>query len=660
MAALGATWNGEDTRFALFSRHASAVELCLFERPGSAVEYRRVPLVREADSVWSVRLADAGPGTLYGYRVHGPYSPEHGHRFSPAKLLVDPHARAITGEPRGDDPACFATTDADSAAAMPKCMVVDSTFAWDGDAPPRTPWRDTVIYECHVKGMTKLHPAVPEPLRGTYLGLVEPPVLEHLLGLGVTAVQLLPVSQIASESQLLSQGLRNYWGYSPLGFFAPHAGYATGGLGEQVTEFKTMVRELHRHGIEVILDVVYNHTPEGDQLGPTLSLRGIDNHSYYRLDPHNPACYVDFTGCRNTLDVRCSAVRRLILDSLRYWAEEVHVDGFRLDLAPTLGRDGEAFESQAAVFAAIEEDPRLSRVKVIAEPWDLGPDGYRLGGFPRRWAEWNDRYRDAVRRFWCGDAGAGAELEARFLGSYDLLGTANGGASRSINYVTAHDGFTLADLVSYEHKVNWENGEDNRDGTDHNLSRNWGCEGPTTDPSITAARRRARRNMLLTLVLAQGVPMLRHGDELGHGQKGNNNPYCQDSELSWLDWQGVDHEFLSFARRVSSLRRELSALRWESWRPEERAGGEGLCFAIFGEDPSAVPRGPRFLLVLNNSALRMVFRLPVGGPEGAWHQLVHTASSSGRATVGGQLELSGGSAVLLGAAGGGRDDSEGR
>jgi len=668
-ASLCAHWEGEHTRFALFSAHATAVTLCLFDAPESAVESRRIPLERSPENVWRVAVPGCRPGQLYGYRVNGPYEPQSGHRFNPSKLLVDPYARAITGEPSassslyGFDPAAgpgrggrgrdvtrteLSYNAEDSAAAMPKCVVVDPSFDWDDDRPPRTPWRDTVIYECHVRGLTKRHPRIGEARRGTYLGLVEPPLVEHLLRLGASAVELMPIHQIASESRLLTQDRRNYWGYSTLGYFAPHAGYATASRGEQVTEFKTMVRELHRAGIEVILDVVYNHTAEGDHCGPTLSLKGIDNRSYYRLQPRNRRRYVDYTGCGNTLDVAQPAVRQLILDSLRYWVGEMHVDGFRFDLAVVLGRERSDFDPCASLLAAIGEDPMLSQVKLIAEPWDLGPGGYRLGEFPRPWAEWNDRYRDAVRRFWRGDADAAAELVRRLAGSRDLFGPRGGGPAGSIHFVTCHDGFTLRDLVSYERKHNQANGEDNRDGRDQNLSCNWGHEGPTAEPAILEARARARRNLVATLALSQGIPMLLHGDELGRTQQGNNNAYCQDNELTWVDWSALDAaaesedaKFLAFVREVLAIRRRYPALRQdrfperdelivlhpdgrelapEEWR--EIPGALALVIAAQGDTEA-------LLVLLNGSESRVVFNLPASVSGRSRRELIRTATAPG-------------------------------
>ncbi len=662
----GASWVDGEARFALFSKHATAVELCLFDDLSSTAESRRLPLERTADGAWTLTVPDLVPGALYGYRVHGPYAPQSGHRFHPSKLLMDPYARAVTGEPVLH-PSLFLSPNGrswtlygeDSAPHMPRCVLVDSAFDWQGDRSPAVPWEKTVIYEGHVKGLTRLHPDVPEAHRGTYLGLTAPAVIEHLLELGVTAVELLPVQQIASEPHLQRRGLRNYWGYSTLGFFAPHAGYATAADGRQVYEFKTMVRELHRAGIEVILDVVYNHTAEGDAHGPSLSLRGIDNRSYYLLGPMAPQRYVDTTGCGNTLDASQPAARRLILDSLRYWAEEMHVDGFRFDLATALGRQGTEFGKTLGVLGEIEEDPVLARVKKIAEPWDLGPDGYRLGEFPPSWAEWNDRYRDATRRFWRGD-GQAVELSHRLAGSCDLFGPRDSAHRRSLNYVTSHDGFTLADLVSFEHKRNLANGEDNRDGTDHNLSCNWGAEGPSDDPAIRAQRLRASKNLLATLFFSAGTPMLCQGDELGHTQQGNNNPYCQDGELTWLDWalSRDSRHFLDFVRQLSELRRRLPFLRQPPGPSSAWKLPDGREISEAGEIP---PRAfglwrqcgsKSYALLLNGEPEDAAFDL--GSEASAWRPLLDTASALPATDVlRGSLVLTGFSLCLLESLGGG-------
>jgi isoamylase len=559
---LGATWDGEGVNFALYSEHAERVELCLFDAKGRR-EIERIELRDRTDLVWHAYLPDARPGLLYGWRVHGPWAPEQGHRFNAHKLLLDPYARMIAGTFRWSD-ALFGyrvggrredlvADPRDSAACMPKCQVIDPAFTWGEDRRPNVPWQDTVIYELHVKGYTQLNQHVPPQLRGTYAGLASAPVLEHLRGLGVTAVELLPVHACIDDRRLVQAGLRNYWGYSSIGFFAPEPRYsATGTPGE----FKTMVQTLHSAGIEVILDVVYNHTGEGDHLGPTLSFRGIDNRVYYRLEREHPRHYVDYTGTGNTFNVPHPAVLQLVMDSLRYWVTEMHVDGFRFDLATTLARGAHAFDPHGAFLAAVRQDPVVSRVKLIAEPWDLGEGGYQVGGFPAGWAEWNGKYRDAVRSYWKGDGGLMGELASRLSGSSDLYERGGRGPTASVNFVTAHDGFTLRDLVSYNDKHNAANMEDGRDGESNNRSWNGGVEGPSDDPAVLALRERQQRNFLATLAFSQGVPMLAAGDEMCRTQHGNNNAYCQDNETSWIDW-AMPYEaraLLDFARRAIALR----------------------------------------------------------------------------------------------------------
>ncbi|HYO63322.1 MAG TPA: glycogen debranching protein GlgX [Pyrinomonadaceae bacterium] len=570
----GATWDGAGVNFAVFSENATAVELCLFDSPDAARESARIRLTEQTDQVWHVYLPEVRPGQLYGWRVHGPYAPEAGHRFNPHKLLIDPYTKAIAstvnwgdemfgytiGDPRED----LSFDERDSAAGVPKCVVVDPAFSWGGDSQPRTPWHKTLIYEMHVKGFTARHPEVPEELRGSYAGLTHPSVVEYLLSLGVTAVELMPVHQFVSGKHLADRGLTNYWGYNSIGFFAPDVRYAsTGALGQQVSEFKAMVRTLHREGIEVILDVVYNHTGEGNQMGPTLCFRGIDNAAYYRLVADNPRYYMDYTGCGNTLNMTHPRALQLLMDSLRYWVLEMHVDGFRFDLASALARELHEVDRLGAFFDIIHQDPVISQVKLIAEPWDLGGGGYQVGNFPVLWAEWNDVYRNVVRRFWRGDRGQVNSLAFRLTGSSDLYERSGRRPHASINFVTAHDGFTLADLVSYEQKHNWANGEENRDGEEHNRSWNCGAEGPSDDPQIRLLRARQRRNFLATLLLSQGVPMLQAGDEIGRTQQGNNNAYCQDNELSWVDWEldAERAELLEYTRLLIRLFHKHPVLR---------------------------------------------------------------------------------------------------
>jgi isoamylase len=570
---LGATWDGAGVNFSLFSENATKVELCLFDRNDDRREIR-IPMREQTHQVWHVYLPEVRAGQFYGYRVHGPYEPQQGHRFNPAKLVLDPYAKAITRTIRwsdalfgyriGDPEADLSSDDRDSAPNMPKCVVVDPAFSWGNDIPPAIPWHKTIIYELHVKGFTMRHPAVPPELRGTYAALTCPEVIDYLKGLGISAVELMPVHQFIADKHLEDRGLTNYWGYNSIGFFAPDARYASSGVtGEQVAEFKSMVRALHREGIEVILDVVYNHTGEGNHLGPTLCFRGVDNASYYRLVPEDRRYYMDYTGCGNTLDMTHPRVLQLITDSLRYWVREMHVDGFRFDLASTLARELHDVDRLGAFFDIIQQDPVISQVKLIAEPWDLGPGGYQVGNFPSLWAEWNAAYRDTVRRFWKGDSGQVGGLGYRLTGSSDLYGHSGRLPYASINFVTAHDGFTLHDLVSYNEKHNDANGEDNRDGHNENLSWNCGVEGETDNSEVTGLRERQKRNFLATLFLSQGVPMLLSGDEIGRTQKGNNNAYCQDNEISWVDWK-LDkprRELLEFTRCVIRLLNQHPVLR---------------------------------------------------------------------------------------------------
>ena len=585
---LGATWDGEGTNFSLFSEHAARVELCLFDDDGKE---ERLELRARTALNWHGYAAGVGPGRRYAYRVHGRWAPEKGHRFNPSKLLLDPYAKAIEGAidfgaasalpylPGGED-ADLELDPADDAAAIPKCVVVDEAFDWEDDdeVRPRIPWHEAVIYEVHTKGFTIRNPGVRDDLRGTYGGLASNDALEHLKRLGVTSVELLPIHHIADESFLHDRGLTNYWGYSTIGYIAPHALYsATGARGEQVREFKGMVKALHRAGFEVILDVVYNHTAEGNHLGPMLAFKGIDNASYYRLMPDEPRYYMDFTGTGNSLNPVHPAVLRLIMDSLRYWATDCHVDGFRFDLASALAREFYDVDRLSSFFDIIHQDPVLSQLKLIAEPWDVGPGGYQVGNFPILWSEWNGIYRDTVRDFWRGNSGV-SEFASRFGGSSDLYERDGKRPFASINFVTAHDGFTLRDLVSYNQKHNEENGEDNRDGTDDNRSWNCGVEGETDDPAIVALRWRQQRNFLATLLLSQGVPMVLGGDELSRTQHGNNNAWCQDNELSWYEWglREGQGEHLEFTKRLIELRRAHPVFHRGKFLAGREREGSGL------------------------------------------------------------------------------------
>jgi len=580
----GATWDGEGVNFSLFSAHAEKVELCIFD-PTGRHEVQRVGIRECTDGNWHVYLPEARPGLLYGYRVYGPYDPERGHRFNPHKLLIEPYAKHLqgplvwsdahfgyrTGHPKAD----LSFDRRDSAAGTPKCRVIDPAFTWGDDRPPRIPWHDTVIYEAHVRGLSIRHPEVPARLRGTYAGLATAPIVDHLVRLGVTAVELMPVHAFVDDRHLLDRGLRNYWGYNTLGFFAPEIRYSATG---RISEFKTLVKVLHSAGIEVLLDVVYNHTAEGNQLGPTLSFRGLDNASYYRLSPDNPRYYLDFTGTGNTLNLQHPRVLQLLMDSLRYWVLEMHVDGFRFDLASALARELHDVDRLGSFFDTIGQDPVLSQVKLIAEPWDIGSGGYQVGNFPPGWNEWNDKYRDTLRGYWKGDGGLMADFARRITGSSDLYEASGRKPHASINFITAHDGFTLEDLVSYNDKHNEANGEDNRDGQPDNRSWNCGVEGPANDPGVLALRRRQKRNLLASLLLSQGVPMILGGDELSRTQQGNNNAYCQDNERSWLDWSPAPHRarFLEFVRHIIQLRRQHPVFSRRRYVQADMLTAEGL------------------------------------------------------------------------------------
>ncbi len=578
---LGATYDGSGTNFALFSEVADRVELCLFD--ADDVE-SRIELTEVDAFVWHCYLPQVQPGQRYGYRVHGPWDPEQGLRCNPNKLLLDPYAKATSGEIDWH-PSLFSYTfgdedsrnDEDSAPHMTYGVVINPFFDWEGDRRLNVPFNDSVIYEAHVKGLTQLHPEVPEELRGTYAGLAHPAITAHLQKLGITAIELMPVHQFVQDNTLLEKGLRNYWGYNTLGFFAPHEDYSTAtraaqGLGQQVQEFKAMVKAMHAAGIEVILDVVYNHTAEGNHLGPTLSFKGIDNEAYYRLVEDDERYYMDYTGTGNTLNVRHPHSLQLIMDSLRYWVTEMHVDGFRFDLASALAREFYDVDRLATFFELVQQDPVVSQVKLIAEPWDVGPGGYQVGGFPPQWTEWNGKYRDTVRDFWRGEPALG-EFASRIAGSSDLYERSGRRPFASINFVTAHDGFTLHDLVAYNEKHNEANGEDNNDGESHNRSWNHGVEGPTDDPEVLAFRAREQRNFIATLLLSQGTPMLLHGDEMGRTQQGNNNTYAQDSELSWVHWDRADQPLVEFTAAVARLRAEHPTFRRKRFFTGEQVRG---------------------------------------------------------------------------------------
>ena len=584
----GATWDGIGVNFALHSAHAERVELLLFDDAEDAEPAVTFELPEQTGPIWHGYVMNVRPGQLYGYRVHGPYDPENGHRFNPNKVLLDPYAKAI-GRPLRWDDSLFGydveddeedlSFDAqDSAPYAPLGAVVEETFAWGNDQSPEIPWEDTIIYETHVKGMTEQHPEVPEAQQGTYLGLACEPVIDHLKNLGVTTVQLLPVHAKMHRRELLEKGLRNYWGYNSLSYFAPEPEYAANGPASAVRDFKMMVRGLHDAGLEVIIDVVYNHTCEGSHLGPTLSWRGVDNHTYYKLNPDDERYYMDYTGTGNTLDPGDSYVLQMIMDSLRYWVTEMHVDGFRFDLASALARELYDVDMLGSFFKVVQQDPVLSQVKLIAEPWDVGPGGYQVGSFPWQWAEWNGRYRDAIRRFWRGDRGLNGEVATRIAGSSDLYERSGRRPFASVNFVTAHDGFTLQDLVSYEEKHNEENREGNEDGHDENYSTNCGVEGPTDDPSVIECRERRKRSLMATLLLSQGVPMILGGDELSRTRRGNNNPYCQDNEISWYDWELDEREekFLAFVQRLTKFRKEHPSFRRRHFLdPADESDGTG-------------------------------------------------------------------------------------
>jgi glycogen operon protein len=657
---LGATWDGEGVNFALFSGSADRVELCLFDDSGRR-EYQRIPMPERTEQIWHCYLPQIRPGQRYGYRVHGPYEPDRGLRFNPHKLLIDPYAKMLSSPlhwrnahfgyrvgAKGED---LVMDRRDNGVYVPKSIVVEDAFSWGDDRPPDIPWRDTVIYEAHVKGFTARHPQVDPELRGKFLGLASPPAIEHLKRLGVTAVELLPVHAHVDERQVVEKGLSNYWGYNTIGFLAPDLRFC---IAQDVGEFKEMVKRLHSAGIEVILDVVYNHTAEGNHLGPTLSFRGIDNASYYRLLPENPRHYMDYTGCGNSLNTMHPRTLQLVMDSLRYWVREMHVDGFRFDLAPVLARQAHEVSHNSSFFDILHQDPLLASVKLIAEPWDVGEGGYHVGNFPIGWSEWNGRYRDTVRAYWRGDPGQLGDLAFRLTGSSDLYQNGGRAPQASINFVTAHDGFTLRDLVSYNDKHNEANDEGNNDGHGHNLSWNCGVEGETADEEVLRLRERQRRNLMATLLLSQGVPMLLAGDELGQTQRGNNNAYCHDDELTWLDWNlsDGDRRFLGFVAELLRLRRSHPLLRrtrffrghhsdedimWLKPNGSEMMDGDwssadaravGMLMngeAVRDKDPHNRPiRDDTLLMLCNSQDAKVAFCLPDRWGEGPWRVLVDT------------------------------------
>jgi len=694
---LGATWDGQGVNFAIYSERATKVELCLFDAPDSKAERERVPFKEVTGYVWHAYLPEIRPGQLYGYRIHGPYEPETGLRFNPAKLLIDPYAKAISGTVNcqapvfgyqlGHQDADLSKNDEDDAWGMPKCVVINPAFDWESDKQPRMPWHETIIYETHVKGCTARHPEVTPEQRGTYTGLASKTMLKHLRSLGITTVELLPIHDFLDDKHLVDRGLSNYWGYNTTNFFSPTARYSgSGDTGGQVTEFKTMVKTLHRAGIEVLLDVVYNHTSESNQLGPTLSLRGIDNPTYYRLASDKARYYTDYTGTGNTLNVCHPQVLKLIMDSLRYWALEMHVDGFRFDLAAALARELKEVDRLASFFDIIHQDPVLSQVKLVAEPWDFGERGYQVGNFPVLWTEWNGKYRDTVRRFARGDDGQVAEIAYRLTGSSDLYQNDGRRPYASINFVTSHDGFTLHDLVSYNEKHNEANGEGNKDGADENLSWNCGIEGPTDDSKVNELRERQKRNFMVTLLLSQGVPMILGGDELSRTQMGNNNAYCQDNELSWYDWDLDDRSksFLTFVKHLIKFRlkhpilsrrnfflgrpirgSDIKDIMWlrpdgQEMTDEDWGSSWVQCIGMFlaGEVPDEVnQRGEplkddTFLMLLNASEQTIPFLLPALPANAKWEVVINSAVlelSADKRMINGEenIEIAGRSKVLL-------------
>lgn len=666
---LGASWDGLGVNFAIFSAHATKVELCLFDASGTR-EIERIPLPEYTDEIWHGYLPDAHPGQIYGYRVYGPYAPEAGHRFNPNKLLIDPYAKQLVGDLKwsealfgytiGHPDADLSFDDRDSAPYVPKSKIIDPAFTWGRDHPVRKPWNHTILYETHVRGFTMLNPQVPEHLRGTFGGLKTPAVINYLCHLGISSIELLPIHAFVQDQLLLERGVSNYWGYNSIAFFAPHPKYLASG---KISEFKEMVAHLHNADLEVILDVVYNHTAEGNELGPTLSMRGIDNASYYRLMPEDKRYYINDTGTGNTLDMTHPCVVRMVTDSLRYWVEEMHVDGFRFDLATILGREYDGYDERHGFLVACSQDPVLAGTKLIAEPWDCGPGGYQVGHFPPGWAEWNDQFRDTVRAFWKGDEDKVADFSRRLAGSADLFNHRGRRPHASINFITAHDGFTLKDLVSYNQKHNEANGEDNRDGTDNNLSWNHGVEGPTNDLEINALRDRQVRNFFATLLFSQGTPMLLAGDEFGRTQQGNNNAYCQDTPIGWVNWKhsSEDQALTEFVRQLIRIRQRYPILRRErflmgacneelgvrdvSWlNPEghdmtleQWHDPHGRCLGMLLDgraQPTGIPRkgsDATLLLIANAHHAVVQFRLPVV-PQGMyWSRLIDTSTPTAKA-----------------------------
>ncbi|KNZ33156.1 MAG: isoamylase [Methylibium sp. NZG] len=649
---LGAHWDGLGVNIAVFSANANRIDLCVFDAEGKQ-ELSRTPLPGRTQDVWHGYLPGAAPGLVYGLRAHGPWRPERGHRFNPHKLLLDPYAREIVGtfdwsaEHLGAGPNLAHHLDPrDNAPTALKARVVADRFDWEDDRAPHTPLEQTVLYELHVKGFTRLHAGVPESLRGTYAGLASDAALAHLKALKVTAVNLLPVHQHIDEERLVKLDLSNHWGYNSIGFFCPSPRFASGAENMNVRdEFRTMVKRLHRAGIEVILDVVYNHTAEAGEDGPSISFRGLDNASYYRLPPHRKDAFENHSGCGNTIDIRHPRVLQMVMDSLRYWVQEMHVDGFRFDLAPVLGRGDHGFERNGPFFSAVAQDPVLSRVKMIAEPWDIGPGGYQVGGFPAGWLEWNDHFRDSMRSFWVQGSSTRGDFALRLCGSSDIFQPRGRSPGESVNYVVSHDGFTLRDMLSFDAKHNLANGENNRDG--HNHNRNWNCgvEGPTDDPVVTALRGRLQRALLATTLLSQGTPMLAAGDELGHTQRGNNNPYCQDNEITWIDWSRADAELLAFTQRVIALRHRLLPLgdRWYDGLSDVRGRYDLAWFSADGKslegegwrDPNSRVLGcligkpakatEPLLLLVNAEPVDHVFTLP----PGRWQPVLDTSQATG-------------------------------